>query len=266
MTARFAQAQKSDLPALTALWQTCFGDEKKQIEAFWRALWPHIRVFAAYEGKTPCAMLCALPTTLVDEAGESFPAAYLYAVCTAPERRGRGLCAGLLACAEGSLKKDGIRFSALVPSSADLFGFYQKFGYKTAFFNRSYSVPAEKGKAKITKLDADGYRNLRQMQLYGAFLSYPLPLLQWQADAGEGLFRIETDELVCCAAAEISGGRLICKELLPDCPEAASRLAAHLGCKNALVRTDGSETPFGMVKALGSFPAPQEAYLGLAFD
>ena len=63
MTARFAQAQKSDLPALTALWQTCFGDEKKQIEAFWRALRPHIRVFAAYEGKTPCAMLCARKNT-----------------------------------------------------------------------------------------------------------------------------------------------------------------------------------------------------------
>lgn len=263
---RFAQAQKCDLPALTALWQTCFGDEKAQIEAFWRALWPHIRVFAAYDGKAPSAMLCALPASLVDEAGESFPAAYLYAVCTAPQHRGRGLCAGLMAYSEDCLKKDGVRFSALVPSNAELFGFYQKFGYRTAFFHRSYCVPAEKGKAKITRLSADGYRNLRQMQLYGAFLSYPLPLLQWQADAGAGLFRVETDEAVCCAAAEISDGRLVCKELLPDCPEAASRLAAYLGCKDALVRTDGGETPFGMVKALGDFAAPQEAYLGLAFD
>lgn len=264
--ARFAQAQKADLPALTALWQTCFGDEKAQIDGFWCALWQHIRVFAAYEGNAPVSMLCALPASLVDEAGESFPAAYLYAVCTAPQHRKQGLCAALLTYAEKALQKEGCRFAALVPSSEELFGFYQKLGYQTAFFHREYAVPAEKGTVKITKLDADGYRNLREMQLYGAFLSYPLPLLQWQASASPGLFRIETPDIVCCCAAEGSGERLICKELLPDCPQAAAYLAAKLGCKDALVRTCGKETPFGMVKPLRDIPAPTVAYLGLAFD
>ena len=160
--AYFAQAQKKDLPALTALWQTCFGDEAMQINAFWRALWQDIRVFAAYEGKTPVAMLCALPTALVNEAGESFPAAYLYAVCTAPQQRNRGLCGALLAYAENALQKEGCSFAALVPSSKGLFGFYQKFGYQTAFFHKEYTVSAKKGTAKITKLDADGYQNLRE--------------------------------------------------------------------------------------------------------
>ena len=264
--ARFALAQKADRPALTALWQTCFGDEKAQIDAFWRALWQHIRVFAAYEGKTPISMLCALPTSLVDEAGESLPAAYLYAVCTAPQRRRQGLCAALLTHAEKALQKEGCRFAALVPSNKELFGFYQKLGYQAAFFHREYTVSSEKGTAKITKLDADGYRNLREMQLYGAFLSYPLPLLQWQASADPGLFRIETPEAVCCCAAEQSGERLICKELLPDCPEAAATLAATLGCRDALVRTCGEEAPFGMVKPLADLPVPAAAYLGLAFD
>ncbi|MGN1307935.1 MAG: GNAT family N-acetyltransferase [Faecousia sp.] len=264
--ARFALAQKADRPALTALWQTCFGDEKAQIDAFWRALWQHIRVFAAFEGNAPVSMLCALPTSLVDEAGESCPAAYLYAVCTAPQRRRQGLCAALLAYAEKALQKEGCRFAALVPSNKELFGFYQKLGYQTAFFHREYTVSAGKRTAKITKLDADGYRNLREMQLYGAFLSYPLPLLQWQASASPGLYRIETAEAVCCCAAEQSGELLICKELLPDCPEAAASLAAKLGCKDALVRTCGEEAPFGMVKPLSDLPAPTEAYLGLAFD
>lgn len=263
---QFAQAQRADLPALTALWQTCFGDEKAQIDAFWRALWQHIRVFAAYEGSTPASMLCALPTALIDDAGESRPAAYLYAVCTAPQQRGRGLCASLLAYAEKALQKDGCRFAALVPSNRELFGFYQKLGYQAAFFHREYTVSAEKGTAKIGKLDADGYRNLREMQLYGAFLSYPLPLLQWQASAAPGLYRVETADAVCCCAAERAGERLLCKELLPDCPEAAAALAAKLGCKDARVRTCGGDTPFGMVKPFGAFPAPMEAYLGLAFD
>ena len=264
--ARFASAQKADLPALTALWQICFGDEEADIHAFWRALWQDIRVFAAYEGKTPVSMLCALPTSLVDEAGESFPNAYLYAVCTAPQHRKQGLCAALLAYAERALRNEGCRFAALVPSSEALFGFYQKFGYQTAFFHKEYTVPAEKGTAKITKLDADGYRNLREMQLYGAFVSYPLPLLQWQTGAAPGLYRIETEDAVCCCAAEGSGERLICKELLPDCPEAAASLAAKLGYRAALVRTCGEETPFGMAKALCELPVPETAYLGLAFD
>ena len=264
--AYFAQAQKKDLPALTPLWQTCFGDEAVQINAFWRALWQNIRVFAAYEGKTPVAMLCALPTALVNEAGESFPAAYLYAVCTAPQQRNRGLCGALLAYAENALQEEGCSFAALVPSSKGLFGFYQKFGYQTAFFHKEYTVSAKKGTAKITKLDADGYRNLREMQLYGAFLSYPLPLLQWQASAGAGLFRIETEEFICCCAAELAGERLLCKELLPDCPEAAAYLAEKLRCREALVRTADGQTPFGMVKPLGNISVPGAAYLGLAFD
>ena len=265
MTA-YKQLTPAEYSGLNGLWQQCFGDTAQEVAVFWCAVDGHVRVFAALDGEKAVSMLCALPVTLVDEAGDTLPAAYLYAICTAPERRGRGICAGLMAYAEDCLKKDGVRFSTLVPSGAELFGFYQKLGYKTAFFNRSYFVPAERGHAKITKLNAAGYRNLRQMQLYGAFLSYPLPLLQWQADAGAGLFRVETDEAVCCAAAELSDGRLICKELLPDCPEAAARLAAHLGCRDALVRTDGGETPFGMVKPLGDVAAPQVAYLGLAFD
>ncbi len=268
--ARFAQAQKNDLPALTALWQTCFGDEEALIRAFWRTLGQDIRVFAAYEGSVPVSMLCALPTDLIDDAGEGFPAAYLYAVCTAPKYRGRGLCAALMAYAEGALRKDGCCFAALVPSSGELFRFYERLGYQTAFFHKKYTVSAEYGKAAISRIDADSYRSLREMQLYGAFLSYPLPLLQWQAQAskgsGAGLYRVETADTVCCVAAERQGAHLLCKELLPDCPEAAACLAAQLGCKEACVRTAGGSVPFGMGKALHDLPLPKEAYLGLAFD
>lgn len=268
--ARFAQAQNSDSPALTALWQTCFGDEEALIRAFWQALGQKIRVFAAYEGSVPVSMLCALPTTLIDDAGEGFPAAYLYAVCTAPQYRGRGLCAALMAYAEEALRKDGCCFAALVPSSKELFRLYEKLGYQTAFFHKKYTVSAEHGKAAISRINADSYRNLREMQLYGAFLSYELPLLQWQAQASEasgaGLYRVETKDAVYCVAAERREARLLCKELLPDCPDAAACLAAQLGCKDACVCTAGGTLPFGMGKALCDLPLPKEAYLGLAFD
>lgn len=264
--AQFQYAQKQDYAALSALWRICFGDSEADIEAFWRIAEP--TVFLAKEQGRTVAMLCALSAPLIDSCGDALPAAYLYAVCTAPEFRGRGLCSGLLAYAENELKKSAA-FAVLVPSGEKLFDFYRKLGYETAFYHQKYRIAAS-GSAKIAKLDIDGYRNLREMQLYGDFLSYDTPLLQWQKylseNSGAGLYRIETAQEICCAAAEKHGDTLIIKELLPDCPEAAAALAFRLHCSNAEVRTNAMQQPFGMIKALSDAPVPEQAYLGLAFD
>ena len=158
--------------------------------------------------------------------------------------------------------------TALVPANTDLFRFYEKLGYETVFYHKEYTIPAKAGSMKLTKIDADAYRSLREMQLYGSFLSYDAPLLHLQKvmSGGAGLYRAETDSLVCCAAVQKEGALLHIKELLPDCPEAASALAVALGCQTAVVRTEGSGTPFGMAKALSGICLPKTAYLGLAFD
>lgn len=267
---RFVRAQARDLPALTALWQTCFGDSAESVTAFWAQMFDRISVFAAQDGARFDAMLCALPVTLVSDDGDARPAAYFYAVCTAPDKRGRGLCRTLMRHAELELQKSGVSVFTLVPSSAELFDFYAKFGYQPAFYHDTYSAPAARGAVKIRQIDADAYRNLRQMQLYGDFIAYGealLRLAQTSSEAsGGGLFRLETDDTVCCAVAEKSGDTLLVKELLPDCPEAAAALACTLGCKTAQVRTLGDAAAFGMYKTVGTAPHPQNAYLGLAFD
>lgn len=266
----FRRAEKKDLPALTALWQQCFGDKEAEIRLFWSELFDKISVYAAWMQKQPVAMLCALPLQLVDEGGESFSAAYVYAVCTSPQHRRQGLCRKLMSRAEEAMKKEGFVFSCLVPAEKELFSFYEALGYQTAFFHRSYTISPQKGIAKITRINEDAYQNLRQMQLYGAFADYPLFLLRWQQMLGEktggGLFRMETEEGVFCAAAQKQDGTLHIKELLPDCPEAAAALGAQLKCDAAHVRTEGQDCPFGMAKALAEKQIPQFSYLGLAFD
>lgn len=270
MVTEFRKAQKHELPALTSLWQQCFGDEEEEIRLFWSELFDHISVYAAWKQKQPAAMLCALPIQLVDEAGECFPAAYLYAVCTSPQYRRQGLCRKLMSHAEEALKKEGFVFSCLVPAEKELFPFYAALGYKTAFFHRSYTTSAQKSQTKITKLTAEAYQNLRQMQLYGAFSDYPLSLLRWQQSLGDktggGLFRIETAQGVFCAAAQRQNDTLHIKELLPDCPEAAAALGAHLNCNTIHVRTQGQDCPFGMAKSLTKEQISQFSYFGLAFD
>ena len=85
------RAARRDLPALTRLWQACFGDTEAEVRAFWQALFDCTPVYLrrAPDG-SPAAMLCALPAELVGDDGDAVPAAYLYAVCTAPALRGRG--------------------------------------------------------------------------------------------------------------------------------------------------------------------------------
>lgn len=252
------RAKKGDFSALTALWQACFGDTEAEVQRFWDAAFDKIQVFCAREGKKILAMLCVLPTQLIDECGESRSCGYFYAVCTASEARGKGLCTKLMQYAE---KNCGCDYASLVPASEELFAFYEKMGYRTVFYHEKYSVSAQKG-AKITKASPEVYRSIRELQLYGDFISYE----EWLLPLAGELYRIETDDGVFCACAVKQGNCLQIKELLPNEPKAAAALAAHLGCERAEVRTDGGEQPFGMCKALKKLPTPDRAYLALAFD
>lgn len=155
------RAARRDLPALTRLWQACFGDTEAEVRAFWQALFDCTPVYLrrAPDG-SPAAMLCALPAELVGDDGEAVPAAYLYAVCTAPALRGRGHCRLLLQEAEQDLKRQGIRAAVLVPAEESLFGFYARFGYRTVFTCRTETVPAARGDCSITPLTPDGWLNL----------------------------------------------------------------------------------------------------------
>lgn len=264
-------ARYQDLPALTALWHTCFGDDPADIQRFWEEMFSHLQVYVARERGKAAAMVCALPTFLVDGSGDSHTCAYLYAVCTHPNCRGRGICTRLLAYAEQQESRTGMAFAALVPEGADTFDFYKKRGYQTCFYHNRYQVEAG-GSAKIDPLEPMDYWRLRTLRLYGDYVSYGKVVLRWQDEVGRrsgaGLFRIETEDLICCAAAERRGETLVIKELLPDDKTAAAALAAHLGCTSAEVRSSGGEIPFGMLKALRPYPRPLPAqgYLGLALD
>lgn len=262
----FAQIRQPEL--LTPLWQSCFDDGRDVIETFWRRTKGRVLCFAALDGSAPVSMLCALPAELVDECGASLRAAYLYAVCTAPAYRRRGLCAALLSYAEQALHDFDV--CMLVPDGDAMFRYYEKHGYRTAFYHSSFELPARRFEVNVTELTAEEYRNLRELQLYGSFVSYDAPLLELQKCAGEasgaGLYRLETDDAVCCAAAERRGDCLLFKELLPASPEAAAALAEKLGCKKAVVRTLGDDVPFGMEKPLHGAALPETSYLGFAFD
>ena len=255
---KYTLAKRSDLPALSKLWQQCFGDPYSYISGFWAASFEHIQVYMAQDGNAPVAMACVLPTQLIDEEGESHSCGYVYAVCTAPQHRGKGLCKALM---EHIHRSCGFQYAALVPAEEGLFSFYEKLGYETVFYNREYTVEPKKG-AKIRTASPEVYRSIRELQLYDNFLSYD----EYYLPNGGSLYRIETEDGLYCACAYEEGKELRIRELLPDSPQAAAALCAYLDCKKADVRTIGEERPFGMLKSLKGKPCIQTGYLGLALD
>ena len=258
-----AAATRSDLPALTVLWQTCFGDKPAEIRKFWDALFPHIRVFLMRDGTRPVAMVCALPVTLTDTDGEGYPAVYFYALCTAPQFRGKGIAKQLLRFAEASVQKDGAQFAALVPAEVSLFSYYQALGYRTSCYRQEASVSASNVSGTVSPLSPEGYYALRELSMQGGFISYGLPLLRYQQEA---LYRVETAGDVCCALARKENTQLVVQELIPFVPEAAALLAQQLGCTDAVVCGPGGTKPFGMMKSLCELSVPERVYLGIAFD
>lgn len=113
-------AEKQDLPGILALWQEAFHETP---------ILPECTSFVAECDGQVAAMVHALPQLL--RAQTDCKAAYLYAIATKKEYRGRGLCRGLMAYAERMLDAD---CCVLVPAEERLFSFYESLGYKTAFF------------------------------------------------------------------------------------------------------------------------------------
>ena len=140
MTLRFSRP--TDRAALTALWQTAFGDTKETVDLFFDTCYRAENTLTAIiDGKIASA-LYILENTLQTENGD-FSAAYIYAAATAPEYRRQGLMTALLEFALTTAQTRGWDYLYLVPASADLYRYYGERGFETAFFKRTTQISRE---------------------------------------------------------------------------------------------------------------------------
>ena len=262
MTGRAARAE---LTQLTRLWRTCFHDSEAEVQAFWKRFADKAGIFCARDGKKVTAMACALPAQLIDGAGESYEAAYLYAVATDPAYRGRGLCREVLACAEAALGKQGTDYAILIPAEESLFSLYGRYGYETVFFRGREEISAVPCAGKVEAIDAETYFSLRELLLFDSFVSCDPDFLAYQATS-DRLVRVETAGQVHCAVCAQDSAALTVKELLPYTPEAAALLLKHFDCKRGVCLPPQGTLPYGMCKSLSGVPLPRDCYLGLALD
>ena len=252
------RAAPEEQPALQALWQRVFGDGPEVTEAFFRFFPPevHTRVIGA---PGPIASMASwIPVTLCTRDAAQ-RGAYLYAVATAPEHRGRGLARTLLGELEQALAGAGMDFACLCPAERSLYDYYGAQGYEAAFYCTRFHAQTGQESA-LTPVDAQTYRSVRRSCLAAPYCEWDDAAYAYLQATGTRLYTFPGG---CAAISALPDGSARVPELLADRPAQA---AAKLGLPGAEVFAPGIKQPRGMIKYFTFGQKIPRAYLGFSFD
>ena len=237
---------------LRSLWKETFGDSDDFLDCFFRIAYAPQRCRCISAEGTVKAALYWLDT---DCGGQKF--AYIYAVATAADSRGKGFCRALMEDAAAILKENGYQGAILVPQDEGLRGMYSRMGYLPAttigefYCTGSTPVPL----AEITPAAYAALRRRflpdRSVEIQGTTLAFLGELARFYA--GENFV----------AAVSRETEKLHILEYLGDF-QAVSGLVAALGFRQATVRTIGN-TAFAMYRPLTPV-CPKPDYFPFAFD
>lgn len=244
----------TQLPALRGLWKEAFGDTDSFLDAFFHtAFHPDRCRVASKDGHVLAALYwfhCLY---------ENQPIAYLYAVATAKEFRGQGICHKVIKNTHQHLHTLGYKGTLLVPGSDTLFPLYETMGYQISSALRTFTCTAGKETVSLSVVEYHEFSARRRALLpKGSVIqeNENLDFLQTQAQffAGEDFL----------LTARIEGDMLYGIELLGNC-FVAPKLLCTLHCHRGVFRTPGTEHPFAMYHPLTQdVSAP--SYFGFAFD
>ncbi len=246
----------ADIPSLRALWREAFGDTEEYLDTFFRLAFDPSRCLCIEAGKAACHWLpCSC-------RGQKI--AYLYAVATAKDSRGQGLCRALLTQAQAVLCAQGFAGILLVPQKESLRPMYRKLGFQNATQISEFSTTAPLQREEERPPCARG-------AVSGADWGVVTPTAYAQARVAllpEGS-AVEGPEFFAFLASQISfyrmgdnlfacaqeGDHLYIPELLGD-PSAASAILPTFGATHATIRTPGQGRAWAMYCPLSDAPAP----------
>lgn len=238
---------------LQKLWQLAFGDGEEFIRLFFRTAYSPDRCLYLTEEDQITAALYWLDC---EYNGQTH--AYIYAVATHPEHRGKGLCRQLMEMTHACLTEQGYHAALLRPADDGLRRMYRKMGYRSATFVTEFDCTA--GEAlPVRQIDSQEYALLRRRFLPSDGVIQEGVSLEYLASYAS-LFAGE-DFLLAGAAYD---GSFTGMELLGN-RKAAPGILAALGYENGSFRCPGHEIPFGMFLPLAE-NAAEPGYLGLVFD
>ena len=236
--------------SLKRLWKTVFGDSDAFLDSFFRiAFSPDRCKYLEENGETVCALYW------FDCSFEGGKLAYIYAVATHPEHRGKGLATHLMADTHTHLQSLGYAGTVLKPAKG-LFPFYERLGYTTSGYISRFSASAGTVPAGIKELSAAEYGRLRCAYLpKNAVIQEGLTLEFLHTFAK---FYAADDAVLCVGREEP-----VIFEYLGNSHSAPGILSA-LGIRSAEIPTIGSDIPFTMYHPLNCTKIP--GYLGITLE
>ena len=117
-----------------ALWMEVFGDSREDVARFF------IDVHKPENLLTHSEQGCVVSMLNIVEINTDYGAtAYLYAIATASEWRGRGFAEGLIRRAIAISRERGYKAVMLIPSEESLIGYYKRFGFGEPSYKLDFS-------------------------------------------------------------------------------------------------------------------------------
>lgn len=274
-------AVKRDYNEIKALFDVCFPQEPDFNRWFFNNVYKSENTIVyRIDGKI-AAMLQAIPYTHSALGNIT----YIYGACTKAEYRKKGLMRELL---KYSFKEDlrlGRNASALIPQNKELFAFYEKFGYKAAFFINDNIGKAEdyngiKGKFELKKANEE--YAAKMAEIYDTALInreyilrntgyFEIQLKMFEAFGGNAFIYTQGGETVGYCFVNM-GEIPFAQEIITVndeiyMQEFKAALFNALGCKKIRFVTKDGEKPMGCIKLYGAEGGScRKGYMGLMFD
>ena len=242
-------------PMLKGLWKEAFSDTDEFLSSFWNSAFSADRCrCVTVDGKAVSALYW------FDCSCRGRKIAYLYAIATLKEYRGRGICRALMEDTRRHMSSLGYSGAVLVPGGRELFGFYEKLGYRTCGSVSEFTSCSSQKSIEIREIDICEYARLRRSFLSeGGVIQEKenIEFLKTMASlyTGDGFL----------LAARVEGNKLHGLELLGNSDTAADILYT-LGCAEGKFRACGGDTPFAMYASFDGDISKAPSYFGLAFD
>lgn len=257
---RIDKPESSQVPQLRSLWKETFGDTDEFLDCFEENAFSLERCRCVLVNEKVVAALYWFNCEFLNR-----PIAYIYAVATAENFRGKGICHALMENTHMYLKSLGYVGTILSPANEKLIHFYEKMGYQTCAYmdeisfdeNRLYALEAKS--ISLRSISKEEFARLRRNYLpKNAVIqeNENLNFLQTQAAfyAGNDFLMAAQKNASSLNALEFLGNTTIIPNILHT-----------LECTNGTFRMPGKEKIIGMYYSLTE-NSQIPGYIGFIFD
>ena len=132
-------SRKDDLNDIVILWNEAFCDSEDDIKFFLDSRYiPENTVVFECDGRIVSVLF--LLDGMMHISGCDYSSYYLYAACTLKDYRGKGIMSDMLGFAKSLSISRNKQFIILKPGEKSLYGYYEKYGYKSVFTKKIIEI------------------------------------------------------------------------------------------------------------------------------